>query len=231
MKRFLLSALSGLAIAGLASAATVTCPAPPNSGVPVDVVGLTVSCGGLTFSNFQVIPATGNPTPTVSLVSVDNTSGSVNLSFNPNMSAPTGAEDIHLYYSVSGAAGQWQGIDLTVGGQNATIIERVCDAPIPSTGPQQNTCAGGGGTQVGQLVAYSQPPGPNIQNASISSSASTLYVYKDIGVQANALTAGGGALTTFTQSWHAQVPEPASMLLLGAGFMALGLLRRRAHKS
>ncbi len=223
MNRVVLSALAILAIAGMAGATTVTCPAPPNGGVPADIMGLTISCGGLTFSNFNVIPATGfsgSMTPAVSLVSVDQTGGSVNVSWNPNLTGANGAQDIHFYYQVSGPA---TGVDLTVGGVNATVVERVCSSAIPTSGPNINTCPAGTGQA--NFVAFSAPPGPNMANAKVS--GSSFFVYKDLGVTQ------GGALTTFTQSWETggQVPEPASMLLIGTGFIALGMLRRRARKS
>jgi hypothetical protein len=223
MNRVVLAALAILGIAGMAGATTVTCPAPPNGGVPADVMGLTITCGGLTFSNFNVIPAagfSGSLTPSVSLVSVDQSNGSVNLGWNPNLSGANGAQDIHFYYQVSGPA---TGVGLTVGGVNATVIERVCSSAIPTSGPNANVCASG--SNQANFVAFSAPPGPNMASAQVS--GSSFFVYKDIGVLQ------GGALTSFTQSWATggQVPEPASMLLIGTGFIALGMLRRRVRKS
>lgn len=46
----------------MATAGTVSCPAPPNPGVPMNVVGLAAYCGGLTFSNFQVMPFSNDKT-------------------------------------------------------------------------------------------------------------------------------------------------------------------------
>jgi hypothetical protein len=232
MDRCVSSALAILAMAGVASAVTVTCPAPPNGGVPADIMGLSISCGGLSFSNFNVIPATGfseDLTPTVSLVSVDLSRGSVNLVFNPNLSAPTGAQDIHFYYQVAGPV---NGAGLAVGGVNATIIERVCSTPIPNSGPAANTCSDGS-TPVANFVGYSMPPGPNAVKQAISGGGTSFWVYKDVGVGANQLTHGGGGLTSFTQSWEnggGHIPEPASMLLIGSGIIALGMLRRRLRK-
>jgi hypothetical protein len=95
----------------------------------------------------------------------------------------------------------------------------------------QNVCPGG--SSLANFVAFSSPPGPNVAGAGLS--GSTFYVYKDIGVSANQLEPGGAALSSFTQSWMpgggGQVPEPASMLLIGAGFIVLGTLRRRVWKA
>jgi PEP-CTERM motif len=228
MMRILVAALAILSFSTMAGASTVMCPAPPNGGVPANVLGLTVSCGGLTFSNFKVIPATGfsdSLTPAVGLVSVDFSSGSVNLTFNPNLSAPTGAQDLHLYYRVTGPV---SGAGLAVSGVNATIDEQVCSSEFWLYGPMANTCSGGGAN----LTAYSYPPGPNYVSQNLSQTASRFWVYSDIGATANNHTSGGAALTSFTQSWQtsSQAPEPASMLFIGTGFIALGLLRRRVRK-
>ena len=231
MKRLVLPSLAVLALAGMATAATVTCPAPPNNGVPADVIGLTVTCGGLTFSNFNVIPGAGTSTVFMDLVSVDLTGTTVSLSFNPNMSVPTGHQDIHFYYQVTGNA---VGVDLAVGGVNATVIERVCSQPIPTSGGTANTCPTG--SSLANFLAVSTPPGPSVASATFpAGSGSTFYVFKDIGVTTGQFQPGGGALTSFTQSWEiggggGQVPEPASVLLIGSGIFALGILRRRAAR-
>lgn len=224
MNRIAKHALAFLTFAGLASAATVVCPAPPNSGVPVNLTSdLVVMCGGLTFNNFQVIPFAGNTSPVISLGSVDFTGGFVNLTFNPNMSAPPSgtAQDIHLLYQVSGAS--VSAIDLSVGGVNASIIETACSAPIPTTGPQANLCPTG--TFLGNMTAFSSPPGPNSAVIDIPAS-SAVWIFKDIGVLPNSPNAGGGGLSNFTQSFHA-VPEPLTFLLLGPALLGLGLVRRK----
>lgn len=216
MNRAVLSALAVLAFAGLAGASTVTCPAPPNGGVPVNVLELTIACGGLTFSNFNVIPAGGSSFSQVDLVSVDLTGGVVSMTLNPNLSGATGPQDVHFYYQVSGAV---TNVDLTVGGVNATISETACSSPIPTSGPAANVCEG---APLANFAAFSDPPGPNMAKANVS--GSSLFVFKDISVSE------GGALSTFTQSFETGVPEPASMLLIGTACVALGMLRRRVRK-
>lgn len=231
MKPILWSALATMAVAGVAGAATVECPAPPNPGVPVTVVDLTITCGGLTFSNFDVIPAAGysnGQVPEVDLFSVDTEGGSVNLSLNPNMASPSASQSINFYYQVSGPA---TAVGLVVGGINAFVVEGVCSEPIPTAGPMQNVCPAG--SSLASFVAFSSPPGPNVAGAGVS--GSTFYVYKSINVSANQFVPGGGALSSFTESWTpaegGEIPEPASLLLMGSGFIALGTMLRRAAKA
>ncbi|MGE5647295.1 MAG: VPLPA-CTERM sorting domain-containing protein [Acidobacteriota bacterium] len=216
-------ALAALAVAGIAGATTVTCPAPPNGGVPASISGLTIDCGGLTFSNFSVLAAAGFSgaiTPAVSLVTAQVVDGTVFLGWNPNLSGAAGAQDIHFYYEVSGPT---TSVDLTVGGVNATIGEKVCSSPISQSGPNQNACAPG--TEQANIQAFSAPAAPQTATAAVS--GSSFFVFKDIGV------AQGGALSSFAQGWTtagAEVPEPAAMLLIGTGFIGLGMLRRRARR-
>lgn len=212
MNRTVLVVLAIALVAGLASADTAC-----TSG-PLAVNNSTmISCGGLTFSNFNVINAGGVSNPVIDYVSSDSANTSVNIQFNPNLSGANGPQDVHFYYQVTGAP--LTGVDLTVGGVGATVIERVCGASIPTMGPNANVCPDG--TGLANLIAFSSPPGPNSAQQMFSTSAPTAFVYKDIGV-----TAGGG-LTSFTQSWHSEIPEPTTFLLIGPALLGLGLLRRR----
>jgi hypothetical protein len=210
MNRMVLCMLAIALVAGLASADT-TC----TSG-PLAVNSSTmISCGGLTFSNFNVINAGGVSNPVIDYVSSDTATGSVNIQFNPNLSGANGPQDLHFYYEVSGAP--LTGVDLTTGGVNATIIERVCSTSIPSTGPNANTCPDS--TSLANMIVFSS--GPISANQTFPMSVNTAFVYKDIGV------GSGGGLTSFTQSWHSEIPEPTTFLLIGPALLGLGLLRRR----
>lgn len=223
---FVLASL--LAVHTLA-AATVNCNAPPQPGVPANVAaaGFQINCGGLTFTNFQVSPAAGNPSPEIDLVSAlyDPLNGMVNLAFNPNLSAPpsAGAQDIHFFFDVIGRLDQ---IDLGVGGVNATLVERVCSTPVPRMG-QANEGLCPQGSVLANLVAFSAPPGPNTAVSARFGPVSSAYIFKDIGVSPSSPNATGGALTTFSQSFHTAVPEPATFLLFGLGLVSIRLWGRR----
>jgi hypothetical protein len=213
-----------LVCAGAANAA-ITC----SDSNPRNVTGLNVSggctIGGLTFSNFQVLPAAGNPTPEIDLVSaIVDPMGFVDLQFNPNMSAPPsgGNQDIHFFFSVTGGIDQ---IDLAVGGVNATIIERACSTPLATNNP---TCPAE--NVLANIIGFSAPPGPNTAISAVFATTPTVYIYKDVGVSPNQPNSTGGGLTTFTQSFHqSQVPEPVTSGLLGSGLLA-GVVFRRWRK-
>jgi hypothetical protein len=223
MKKLLVCLMATLGFSGVTSAATVGCFGP---GASYNVVGLTLSCGGLTFSNFQVFPAGGNQNPVIEATSAAFVNDTVSVGFNPNMSTADPAtgthipQDIHFFFQVTGGVQQ---VELAVGGVNATIIERACSSPIPTSGPQASLCPQN--TQLASMVAFSAPPGPNVVTSAVFQPTPTLYVFKDIAVAPGTT---GGALTSFNQSFV--VPEPLSLFLMGSGLLAVGLLRRRRKK-
>lgn len=217
-------------LVGVASsfATTIGCASSTDS----DVAGLTINCGGLTFSNFQVMGIAGNPSPVIDLDSVSVSHGEVNLTFNPNISAPASSispQAINFMYQVSGSS--ITGAHLSIGvSANATIIEAACGAPIATMGPDSDSC--GGVNEVGMGVVFSSE-GPNATNIKFTSPRSNLYIYKSIEVLPAYPNSTGGVLTAFTQSYFmamgggSGVPEPASLLLAGPAMLALVWLRRR----
>jgi hypothetical protein len=193
-------------------------------GGPQNVVqsGFTCTLGGFKFSDFQVLAGAGNASPEIDLTGATiGADGTVNLNFDPNMTAPpgTGFQDIDFFFTVTGGVDQ---IDLGVGGIGATISERVCDATFDKNG---NICTG---NQLASIVAFSTPPGPSKAISQFFDSTSPLYVFKDINVAPGSV---GGALTSFSQSFHgASIPEPGSVTLLGLALMGLTLFGRRQLK-
>src|SRR4051794_11142639 len=173
----------GLLTAAILSAAPVNCAAPPPPAQTVDTFppagtsGYSFACGGLTFSNFEVVDAGTTLPATMNLVSAtrDSSTNMVVLNFNPNMYASAGTvQDLHFYFQVTGGI---SGIDLAVGGTNSAITETACSTPIDHAGG--NNCTGGVNSQLAVLTNFSG-------NSTVATmfaggmSTSPVYVFKDL---------------------------------------------------
>jgi len=173
----------------------------------------TCQLGDLLFSNFNVVGITNDPTPTVS-VGTPLLAGPPEtlLTFNPNLGSNF---DIDVYFEVQTLDGSSvTGVDLSVGGVDANVSERICTGTI--FGNQGNNCSPTGT----QLASLANSSGSAETFADLSVPSSTFYVFKDIGTQP------GGALSTVTESFST-TPEPITLSLMGAGLVGIGLLRRR----
>ncbi|MEO8050944.1 MAG: PEP-CTERM sorting domain-containing protein [Acidobacteriota bacterium] len=217
---------------GTASAAFTACPAPASPSLPYQIgmsgsitqgasVDNSFNCGGLNFSNFAIVNASGATVPTpfaghIDLVTADSGGGVTTLGFNPNLTFinNTDSADLWFFFTVNGAG--LDQIDLSVTGTGSSISEHVCAVAFV-------------GTSCTQPLASLSNSGPTINLSSTFGPLSTIYIFKDISVG----PAGNqpGHLTAFGQSFHASaVPEPATLSMMGLGLLGLGLIGRRRRK-
>ena len=222
--------LFGLLVLSLSAANASLLPCTvsgANSGVDDPVVSTTViTCGTLTFSNFDVPNATGGASGLIDVLAgsdYDSVTGAVYLNFNPNLGAN---EDEQFLFEVSGGVSQ---IDMSIGGNNASVTERACANPIVTSGALAGLCTNSAGTvsetPLGQITVASGEADQPVFSTPFTAT-SPVYIFKDI------MTGADGQLSEFTQSFEpGSVPEPITMALLGSGLLCLGLLRRKSRRS
>jgi hypothetical protein len=212
MRKVMVVAAAFFLVAALGSAAPMCTNGPTNLST---TMGFSCSLGGLTFSDFSVISAGGNPSPEVDVRTSTDASGNVTLAFNPNIASPTMTQDIWLFYQVSGSPTKVTG---TVTGVSAAISEHACTAAYVNF-----ACSG---SSLGGFVISSG----GVESGSLGLTGSSVWLFKDINVKT------GGGLTLFTQTFPGgggggpggggEVPEPVSFILMGSGLVALSLLRK-----
>jgi hypothetical protein len=201
------------------------------------VPGFSCSIDNLMFSNFGYSGAgspVGNAIPAGGIdVTPLTTALDVGLQFNPGMSVgtqPGGAsafQDSLITFTVSTVNGAATLEDLGLFFQGS----------FTGTGTSsvtENYCLGGSllgcpGANAGQLKVTNPPPVFN--DATSFAGVTSISVSKDINVTSGTAGTANTSMVVNTFSQFSQVPEPMSMVMLGAGLMGIGLLRKRAVRS
>lgn len=209
------SLFGAIAVAGVLLALPTSAVALPVCGGSTDVTtynaGGGCTIGSLVFNNFRVVDASDPSDSVVDAVSSFVIGDVAYFGLNPNLGEPGESEDIQFFFTVTGLV---NGVDLSNAGSAGTSIdEHVCNAAFNPS----NICTG---TQLADLVAA----GGQSKFADFATTGK-IWIYKDIFKGAE------DHMTSFTQSFHEAVPEPASLLLLGSGLIAVASRFRQKRRS
>lgn len=235
MQKTLTLIFCSLLVAGLAGAAVLPCSTyasnngtPTSPGTEVNYIAAQGGCtiGGLLFTGFTYsgsIQGSSTSTSTGQDFTLDRATISnniVDLGFNPG-GVFVGGGDVHFTFTVTGGV---TGADLTdlVGG--TSINEVNCQKAPGLVGPNNGNCdnAADGLLWTTNLSGPGSAPPGGGEFFYTQGAQNLVYVWKDIN-------AGTVDLSQFDETFG--IPEPTTMLLLGAGLAGLGVLRFRRKKS
>jgi hypothetical protein len=196
----------GLSSVGMAGACGV--------GTMASYLGTSCTIGSLTFSNFSYSSASFGGATAVPAAGVTVT---------PITGSEVGFE-FEAPWIVSSAQGLDSTIDYTVTGPITDLILSMAGYGITDGGDV--SVAETSATPPLSLLVFDNSTGSLASDSVTGLSLTTLTVTKDIAVLGNGGTAGLSIVNNEFST--GSVPEPASMLLLGSGLLALaGYARRR----
>ena len=232
MKTLLAFAIAVLVLVPAAMASTTTCP---TGGLDQYLTpGFTCTSGNLIFSNFSYSAAAAPPGIKILAsginVTPQTTTGDEGFLFTASWSVLASGGiasslDSTIFFTVS-TVNQQKTIDdlflsfngTATNGGAASVTEQWC---------ANNSIANCGSGQLNQIFVVT--PGVPPPVTAVFAPVSSISISKDISVSSG--TGGYANITTVTNNFsQTGVPEPASCLMLGAGLLGIGLLRKRARK-
>jgi hypothetical protein len=205
-----------LLTAGTAVAGTITSPVPISPSPTFSVSGVP----GAVFSNFGCSLTGGGAPATCGQINVGPSPFNNGIEFTSGFTAIAGSfSDAAITYSINSTTGI-TGVDLGFNGAFfglavASVTEQVFNA-------NTNQLIASLKVSCSPLNCSQQDPATGFID--LGGSYTNLLVEKDINVTSTIV--GASTISIIDQSFHS-VPEPASMLVIGSGLVALGFLRRK----